>query len=84
MIICSAVKPARCECWGWREWGNVTHDRREFVRHDERVFMLLWDHLEQMHGVAIAVLTSASVAAATSIFIASAAVRIWVMRMVFA
>jgi hypothetical protein len=41
MIICSAVKPARCECWGWREWGNVTHDRREFVRHDERVFMLL-------------------------------------------
>jgi hypothetical protein len=41
MIICSAVKPARCECWGWREWGNVTHDRQEFVRHDERVFMLL-------------------------------------------
>ena len=22
MIICSAVKPASCECWGWREMLN--------------------------------------------------------------
>ena len=22
MIICSAVKPAGCECWGWREMLN--------------------------------------------------------------
>ena len=30
---------------------RCAHDRREFVRPDESVFMLLWDHLEQMHGV---------------------------------
>ena len=25
MIICSAVKPACCECWGWREMLKQEH-----------------------------------------------------------